>query len=244
MIVDDDIDVAHYLKELLSPIYNVVCRFDVDTAFTTLREEPADLVMSDVMMPGKTGYELCRMVKGDMLLSHIPVILVTAKTAIDDQVEGLNCGADAYVTKPFDPNYLLALLQSQLSNREKLREILASATRTGDIGEQDGLSGKDKAFMDELFGIMESELGNSDIDITRITEKMKISRTKLYYKTKGLTGENPSVLFKRYKLNRAAQLLREHKYNMSEIADMTGFATLSHFSTSFKKQFGVPPSEY
>lgn len=244
MVVDDDIDVAHYLKELFSPVYNVVCRFDVDTAFATLREEPADLVISDVMMPGKTGYDLCRMIKGDVVLSHIPVVLVTAKTAIDDQVEGLNCGADAYVTKPFDPKYLLALLQSQLSNRERLREILASATRTEDIGEEEGLSGRDKAFMDELFGIMESELGNSDIDIARITEKMKISRTKLYYKTKGLTGENPSVLFKRYKLNRAAQLLREHRYNMSEIADMTGFATLSHFSTSFKKQFGVPPSEY
>lgn len=244
MIVDDDIDVAHYLKELLTPIYNIVCRFDVDTAFTTLREEPADLVLSDVMMPGKTGYDLCRLIKRDVLLSHIPVVLVTAKTSINDQVEGLNCEADAYVTKPFDPNYLLALLQSQLINRDKLREKLASATKTDHISEEEGLSGRDKAFMDELYSIMESELGNSDIDISNITEKMKISRTKLYYKTKGLTGENPSVLFKRYKLNRAAQLLREHKYNMSEIADKTGFNTLSHFSTSFKKQFGVPPSEY
>ena len=244
LIVDDDVDVAHYLKEMLSPLYNVVCRFDVDSAFAALRERPADIVLSDVMMPGKSGYELCRMIKGDILLSHIPVVLVTAKTAIDDQVEGLNCGADAYVTKPFDPNYLLALLHSQLENRDKLRETLASATQTGHIGEEEGLSGRDKAFMDELYQIMESELANSDIDISRITEKMKISRTKLYYKTKGLTGENPSVLFKRYKLNRAAQLLRDHKYNISEIADLTGFSTLSHFSTSFKKQFGVPPSEY
>ena len=244
MVVDDDVDVAHYLKEMLSPLYNVVCRFDVDTAFTTLRESPADLVLSDVMMPGKSGYELCRMIKDDILISHIPVVLVTAKTAIDDQVEGLNCGADAYVTKPFDPNYLLALLGSQIGNRDKLRERLASATRTDHIGEEDGLGGRDKAFMDELYEIMESELANSEIDINSITQRMKISRTKLYYKTKGLTGENPSVLFKRYKLNRAAQLLREHRYNVSEIADMTGFSTLSHFSTSFKKQFGVPPSEY
>ena len=98
--------------------------------------------------------------------------------------------------------------------------------------------------MKELYELMEKELANTDLDILRITEMMKISRTKFYYKVKGLTGVNPSVFFKRYKLNRAAELLKEGKYNMSEIAYMTGFNTLSHFSTSFKKQFGVPPSEY
>ena len=114
---------------------------------------------------------------------------------------------------------------------------------TEDI-EPEALSPRDAAFMKELYELMEKELANVDLDITRITEMMKISRTKFYYKVKGLTGENPSVFFKRYKLNRAADLLKEGKYNMSEIAYMTGFNTLSHFSTSFKKQFGVPPSEY
>ena len=221
----------------------MLTRFDADSAFALLKEETADLVMSDVMMPGKTGYELCRMIKDDLQLCHIPVVLVTAKTAIDDQVEGLDCGADAYVTKPFDPNYLSALLASQLKNRDKIRSIIAGATETDDISEEN-LSGKDKAFMDNLFRLMEEELSNPDIDITRLTGIMKISRTKLYYKVKGLTGENPSVFFRRYKLNRAAQLLRENKYTVSEIAEMTGFNSLSHFSTSFKKQFGKSPSEY
>ena len=243
LVVDDDIEVAGYLRDLLSPKYGVTCRFDPSSAFSTLKEERIDLVMSDVVMPGGTGYDLCRRIKDEMELCHIPVILVTAKTAIDDQVEGLNCGADAYVTKPFDPDYVLALVQSQLSNRERLRGILTSATHTGDIADE-SLSDKDKAFMDELYALMESEMMNSEMDVAAITEKMKISRTKLYYKVKGLTGENPSVFFKLYKLNRASQLIRERKYTMSEIADMTGFSTLSHFSTSFKKQFGVPPSEY
>ena len=92
--------------------------------------------------------------------------------------------------------------------------------------------------------LMEKEISNSELDVTGMTERLHMSRTKFYYKVKGLTGENPSVFFKRYKLNRAAQLLKERKYNISEIADMTGFSTLSHFSTSFKKQFGVTPSEY
>ena len=162
---------------------------------------------------------------------------------MESQVEGLHKGADAYVTKPFQPVYLLALVKSLLENREKLHRQLGSVTTTEDIAPE-ALSPRDAAFMKELYELMEKELSNADLDIVRITEMMKISRTKFYYKVKGLTGENPSVFFKRYKLNRAADLLREGKHNMSEIAWMTGFNTLSHFSTSFKKQFGVPPSEY
>ena len=242
-VVDDDIDIANYVKVLLSPYYNVSVYFDATSALKGMEEENPDLVISDVVMPGMSGYELCKEIKGNLQLSHIPVVLVTAKVAVESQVQGLQEGADAYVTKPFQPAYLLALVKSLLENREKLHQRLGSITTTEDI-EPEALSPRDAAFMKELYELMEKELANVDLDITRITEMMKISRTKFYYKVKGLTGENPSVFFKRYKLNRAADLLKEGKYNMSEIAYMTGFNTLSHFSTSFKKQFGVPPSEY
>ena len=242
-VVDDDIDVANYVKMLLQPTYRVAVYFDAASALSGMAEETPDLIVSDVVMPGMSGYELCEKVKNDLQLSHIPVILVTAKVAVENQVQGLSSGADAYVTKPFQPAYLLALVRSLLENRDKLRKELGTATTTEDI-EPEALSPRDAAFMKQLYGLMEKELDNADLDINRITEMMKISRTKFYYKVKGLTGENPSVFFKRYKLNRAADLLKEGKYNMSEIAWMTGFSTLSHFSTSFKKQFGVPPSEY
>ena len=242
-VVDDDIDIANYVKVLLSPYYNVSVYFDAVSALSGMQEEIPDLVVSDVVMPGMSGYDLCEAVKGDLQLSHIPVVLVTAKVAVENQVQGLGKGADAYVTKPFQPAYLLALIKSLLQNREKLHRQLGSVTTTEEIAPE-ALSPRDAAFMKELYELMEKELANIDLDITRITEMMKISRTKFYYKVKGLTGENPSVFFKRYKLNRAADLLKEGKYNMSEIAYMTGFNTLSHFSTSFKKQFGVPPSEY
>ena len=243
VVVDDDIDVANYVKILLAPQYNVIVHFDADSALKALEEEAPDLVISDVVMPGRSGYELCEAIKGNLQLSHIPVILVTAKVALENQVEGLGRGADAYVTKPFNPSYLLALVKSQLENRDKLRRRLGSVTSTEDI-EPEALSPRDSAFMNELYALMDKELANQELDITRITEMMRISRTKFYYKVKGLTGENPGVFFKRYKLNRAADLLKEGKHNMSEIAWMTGFNTLSHFSTSFKKQFGVPPSDY
>ena len=243
LLVDDDADVIHYMKELLAPYYDVQSRFDADSAYTLMKEEAFDVVISDVVMPGKNGYELCRQIKDNIQISHIPVILLTAKATVEDQVQGLDCGADAYVTKPFEPQYLLALISSQLKNREKLRALLSEATDMDNL-EENVLSPQDNAFMSELYQLMENELANSELDVSRMTEILHISRTKFYYKVKGLTGENPSVFFKRYKLNRAAQLLKERKYNVSEIADLTGFSTLSHFSTSFKKQFGVSPSEY
>ena len=242
-VVDDDIDIANYLKIMLAPHYKVSLYFDGASALKGMEEDVPDLVISDVVMPGMDGYELCSRIKGDLQMSHIPVVLVTAKVAVENQVQGLDKGADAYVTKPFQPAYLLALVKSLLENREKIHRLLGTATTTEEIA-SDALSPRDAAFMKDLYELMEKELSNADLDVMRITEMMKISRTKFYYKVKGLTGENPSVFFKRYKLNRAAELLKEGKNNMSEIAWMTGFNTLSHFSTSFKKQFGVPPSEY
>ncbi len=243
LVVDDDTEVAYYLKTLLSTSYRVICRFDANSALKAMSEEAPDLILSDVVMPGKDGYQLCREIKEDLQLCHIPVILVTAKATVENQVEGLNTGADAYVTKPFEPSYLLALIKSQLNNREKARTLLGKATQTDKI-EENILSPQDNAFMTDLYRLMENELSNPELDIARMTELLKISRTKFYYKVKGLTGENPSVFFKTYKLNRAAELIAEGKYTVSEIADMTGFNTLSHFSKSFKKQFEVTPSEY
>ncbi len=243
LVVDDDTEVAHYLKVLLSPTYRVICRFNAEDAFKAVSEEAPDLVLSDVVMPGTDGYTLCRKIKEDLQLCHTPVILVTAKANMEDQVEGLNTGADAYVTKPFDPTYLQALIQSQLKNREKVRALLGRNTQTDAIAD-DVLSPQDNAFMTELYSLMENELSNPELDISHMTELLKISRTKFYYKVKGLTGEKPSSFFKTYKLNRAAELIKEGKYSISEIADMTGFSTHSYFSKAFKKQFGIAPSEY
>lgn len=243
MVVDDDTDVAHYLKTLLSPYYNVICKFDVDSALLAINDQLPDIVLSDVVMPGKDGYELCRAIKEDVQISHVPVILVTARGAIENQVEGLRIGADAYVPKPFDPSYLLALIQSLLKNRERQRQVLSSSTQTDTI-EEVVLSPQDNAFMNNLYNLMEAELANSELDVTRMAERLSMSRTKFYYKVKALTGEAPGVFFKTYKLNRAAELLKEGQYNVSEVAEKTGFGTLSHFSTSFKKRFGVAPTGY
>jgi signal transduction histidine kinase/DNA-binding response OmpR family regulator/ligand-binding sensor domain-containing protein len=243
LVVDDDTEIGHYLNVLLSAEYKIINRFDAESAHKAIEEEIPDLIISDVVMPNMSGYEFCRIIKNDLQLCHLPVILVTAKTAVESQVQGLEAGADAYVTKPFAPDYLLALVKSQLSNREKIRNILSSKTKTDQLVEKI-LSPQDNAFMTELYLLMETELSNTELNISKIIDVLKISRTKLYYKIKGLTGINPNTFFKTYKLNRAAELLSEGKYRVSEVADLCGFGTLSHFSASFKKRFGVAPSEW
>ncbi len=243
LVVDDDIEIAHYLKALLDNDYNVLCRHDSASAFSSLADFNPDLVISDIVMPGGSGVELCRDIKENSQYCHIPVILLTAKHTVPEQVEGLDSGADAYITKPFEPMYLSAVIRSTLENRSRLRELLTASTESSPIIENE-LSAHDRKFMDEIYAIMESELNNSELDLVKVLDILKISRTKLYYKLKGLTGQTPASFFKIYKLNRAAELIKEGNHNISEIADITGFSTLSHFSTSFKKHFGVSPSEY
>ena len=244
LIVDDDTEIINYMRLLFSHDYRLITCLDADTALEEMRAEEPNIVLSDVAMPGKDGYQLCQEIKQDIQLSHIPVILVTAKITAENQVEGLNVGADAYVTKPFEPAVLSALIQSQLKNRDRVRKLLTNATTTEGEGVNNALSEQDKHFMEELYKLMEEELSNSELDVTRITKMLYISRTKLYYKIKGLTGETPSSFFRTYKLNRAAELLKGGKHTVAEIADMTGFSTQSHFSVVFKKQFGVTPTEY
>ena len=246
LLVDDDSGIVNYLKLLLSPTYNILYAYNAEGALKQLEEHKPDLILSDVAMPGMDGYEFCRRIKADAEICHLPVILVTAKTTTDEQIAGLNTGADAYVTKPFDPEYLQALIRSQLENRARIRGIIANATTTEEIQEAqaDALSEQDKALMDRLYAIMEEELSNEELNINKFTEMMYMSRTKLYYKIKGLTGETPNAFFKKYKLNRAAEMLKSGNHNISEVSDLTGFSSPTVFTRNFRAQFGITPTEY
>jgi len=243
LIVDDDIDISFFLRTLLSDYYRVTCCYDVESAKEQLHEQMPDIVVSDVVMTGDSGIDLCRYIKTELQFSHIPVILLTAKGNLEDQLEGIGAGADAYVAKPFNTAYLLQLVETTLRNRERIRKSLTeeslSVTRN-----TDGLTRQDRVFLDELYKIMDRELSNDEFNVSAIVEEMHLSHSKFIYKVKGLTGLTPSDFFKTYKLNKAAALLRKGEYNVSEVAYMTGFSTLAHFSKVFKKKFGVSPSQY
>lgn len=242
LIVDDDIQLANYLRSLFCEEYVVTNKYSAEEALKCLEETTPDLILSDVIMGEMSGYALCKTLKEDLMYSHIPVILITAKSTIDEQIEGLQSGANAYVPKPFDPTYLQALVRSQLQSVESIKKQLAKNTQVDTLEEK--LSPQDRSFMDEVYKLMEKHLSDMDLNVASMCEDLCISRTKFNYKLKALTGDTPNNFFKKYKLNQAAKLLREGKNNVSEVAIITGFGTLSHFSVCFKKQFGVSPSEY
>lgn len=242
LVVDDDVSVAQYIRSLFVDDYVVVNKYSAEDALDNIENIKPDIILSDVVMGDMDGYTFCRKVKGDIATSHIPVVLITAKSGINEQVEGVEGGANAYITKPFDPRYLCAVVANQLNNIRILRERLSKGDNAQ--GETEGLSAPDKNFLDSLYALMEKHIAEQDISIGDISRELLISQSKLNYKLKELTGETPGSFFRKYKLNKAAKLLHEGKYNVSEVAYMTGFGTASHFSVAFKKQFGLSPSEY
>lgn len=244
LVIDDDYELVYYLKSLLSKDYNVSFRFDAMSGYNLIRQEAPDVVICDVMMMDVSGLELCRMVKENPDLCHIPVVMLTARSSVGDQVNALGVGADAYVTKPFEPDYLTALVRSVIDNRQRLRNFLSSSTMTETQDVPDGLNPRDRAFMDKVYENLEDSLSTGEIDIDTIAANIGVSRSKFFYKIKALTGQTPGDFFTLYKLNRAAQLLREDKYKISAVASMVGFSSSSHFASLFKKRFGVLPSQY
>ncbi len=242
LIVDDDIDVAQYIRYIFAADYIVENRYSAESALDDIASIAPDIILSDVVMGEMSGYEFCRRLKSDLMTSHIPVVMVTAKADMSEQVDGLSLGAVAYVTKPFDPAYLRALVKSQLSNALSLRRKLGESTETEAVADQ--MSAEDRRFMDELYRYMKQRAAEQELNVPTVCHDLLISQSKFTYKLKQLTGDTPGAFFRKYKLNRAAQLLHEGKYNVSEVAVMTGFSTAAHFSVAFKKQFGVVPSEY
>ncbi len=244
LLIDDDSEVLYYLRLLLSPLYKVIYSMDAMRGYALIEQEQPDLIISDIMMVETDGIQLCRMVKENADMCHIPVILLTAKSTKSDQLTGLEAGAEAYIVKPFDADYLKAVIHTLLQNRQNMHKSLTEHTSVDANAQTKSLSRKDREFMDKLYRAMEESILDSTLDVDRISAELLISRTKFFYKVKGLTGITPGEFFKVYKLNRAAELIREDKFKLSAIADMVGFSSPSHFSSAFKKQFGVLPSEY
>lgn len=243
--VDDDPEVLGYLKMLLGNEYNLITFTSASKAVESLSTAQPDLIISDIMMIGLDGYKFCNIIKSNPDYCHIPVILLTAKTTVDDHIQGLNAGADAYLTKPFDPAQLKAQIRNLFARRQKLQQLLLSATSVPTIQQASAeLQHPDALFLERLYSYMEQHLSDTELDLTQLLDIIGMSRTKFFYKVKELTNQSPNAFFKTFKLNRAAQMIRERKEKITYIAEVTGFCSASHFASNFKKQFGVLPSEY
>lgn len=244
LIVDDNNDMRRFLRTLLLDQYYVLEASDGQSGWKLARESVPDLIISDVMMPVMDGLAFCAKVKEDPLTSHIPVILLTARSSEQQQAEGLSLGADAYLTKPFSAEVLLAHITSLLANRRKLRELFAAKESKEKHDQQEEILGTpDKIFMDTLRDAINKHMSNTRLKMDDLGADMGISRVQLYRKVKALTGMSPVELLKEMRLQRAMKLLKATDKTVAEVAYEVGFGTPGYFSSCFKKQFGKYPTE-
>ncbi len=242
LVVDDNADMRNYLNSLLCDTYKVVCANDGEEASETLRILMPDVIISDVMMPGKDGYELCREIKNDDKLCHLPVILLTAKTGMATQMDSLSSGADAYVPKPFDPKYLKSTILNLLENRRRIRSRLSLVTSTSVLSDDEGINPRDVRMLKKIYSFLDEHLGEEDFNVQSLAAEIGMSRSSLHSKLKTLTGYTPQEFLTSYRLNKAMELLRRGDMNVSEVSYEVGYTSLAGFSRSFKNKFGVSPS--
>lgn len=245
LIVDDNDDMRRYLRTLLLNRYYVLEASDGQSGWKLARESVPDLIISDVMMPVMDGLTFCAKLKAEPLTSHIPVILLTARSTEQQQAEGLSQGADAYLTKPFSAEVLIAHIVSLLANRQKLKEAFAAEKQQTNESYEQGkkLSTPDKMFMDTLRQAILKNMSNTKLKMDDLGADMGISRVQLYRKVKAMTGMSPVELLKEMRLQRAMKLLKATDKTVAEVAYEVGFGTPGYFSSCFKKQYGKYPTD-
>lgn len=242
LLVDDNDEILDFLEDDLGVKYTIFKAFDGREALKVLSEEPIQLVVSDVMMPGMDGFEFCKIVKSNFEYSHVPVILLTAKNTLQSKIEGLELGADAYIEKPFSPEYLQVQIANLLSNRNKIREYFANSPLVN-IRTM-AYSKADESFLEKLNVVIRENISNINLDVEHLASYMNMSRPTLYRKIKAISNLTPNELINITRLKKAAELLQEGKYKIYEISDMVGYSSQTHFGRNFSKQFGMSPSEY
>jgi len=242
LIAEDNEDLRTYIKEIFVQDFQILEAENGMVAQKIAHEKLPDLIISDWMMPLKTGVELCRNIKMNTNTSHIPVIILTSKSSNESKLMGLETGADDYITKPFNANLLVVRVKNILENRKKLRALFSSSPKikTREIT----LNSTDAHFIERAIKIVEDNISNLKLDITYLEKELKMSNMQLYRKLKSLTNLSGNEFIKNVRLKKALQMLESENYNIAEIAYKVGFNDPSYFSRAFKKQFGKVPSEY
>lgn len=240
LIIDDNNGMRAYLRSILQDKYNVSEATNGEQGLEKARREVPKLVVCDVMMPVMDGLEFTKRLKEDTATSHIPVVLLTARSLSEQRKEGYDTGADSYITKPFSGQVLLSRIENLLRSRIMLRSVF-----TGDkqeTEEEEKLNEADKTFVGRLRTAIQENLGDSDFSVERLGEEIGLSRVQLYRKVKALTGQTPVELLRKARLTKARQLLEKTEKSVSEIAYEVGFTSPSYFNKCFKDEFDINPS--
>jgi len=242
LLVDDNEEILEFLSTDLGDKYRIITALNGKDALEILNKETVHLVISDVMMPGIDGFQLCREIKTNINYSHIPVIMLTAKNTLQSKIEGLGHGADAYIEKPFSPEYLNVQISNLLINRNKIKEHFANSP-LAHIKSM-AYSKADEEFLEELNNMIYANIENADLDVEQLAKKMNMSRPTFYRKIKVVSDLTPNELINLARLKKAAELLAEGNYKIYEVANMVGYNSQTNFGRSFLKQFGITPRDY
>lgn len=268
LLVEDNQELREFLRSIFSPMYRVVEAADGREGANKALKYLPDIIISDVMMPEKDGIEMTRELRADMTTSHIPIILLTAKTTIESKLEGLEYGADDYITKPFSATYLQARVENLLMQRKKLQSFYRDSLMHIHIsaGQEDApvatdvpsaeedtsetvpatleMSPNDRKFMDKLVELMEQNMDNGELVVDDLVRELAVSRSVFFKKLKTLTGLAPIEFIKEMRIKRATQLIETGEFNMTQISYMVGINDPRYFSKCFKAQVGMTPTEY
>jgi len=241
-VIEDNIELCNLVVSTLSGFYKVIHAYDGKKGFELINTENPDLIISDIMMPEMDGLTLCQKIKSDDRLNHITVILLSAKSEAADQIEGIRKGADIYIPKPFNLEYLMAVVERQYANREKLRNNYLNGT-VPNLQETD-INQESILFLSKINLILEEEITNTQLGVETLASKMNMGRSNFYKKFETITNISPNAYIVKYRINKAVELLKTQKYSLAEISDMIGFSNSSYFSTTFKKEKGISPREF
>lgn len=242
LIVDDNEDILEFLSDDLGEYYSIFTASDGVEALSILNNQVVHLVISDVMMPEMDGIELCEKIKSGFELSHIPVILLTAKNTLQAKVEGLNTGADAYIEKPFSPEHLAAQVRSLLNNRNKIKEYFAHSP-LAHIKSM-AHSKMDEEFLEKMNGFIVGHISDITLDVDHLATAMNMSRATFYRKVKSISNLSPNEMINISRLKKAVELMNTRMFPLTEIAERVGYQSLTQLGRNFQKQFGLTPSEY
>lgn len=242
LVVDDNQEILNFLQEYFNADYSVSVALDGKEALKMLENQQYDLIISDVMMPELDGLHFCKRVKQNINTSHIPFVLLTARGETDQQIKGIEMGADDYVTKPFSTTLLGAKVNNLLRSRKRLKEHYLTIREI--VPENIAFNIVDEEFLKKAIAIIELHLSNSEFSVDQFSLEIGMSKSKLYHKLKAITGESGIDFIKRIRFKNAVELIETNQYTIAQIAYMCGFNTPSYFSTAFKQFYGCMPTEY
>ena len=242
LIVEDNREILSYLDEGLSTQFNTLQAGNGQEALDLLKEHTVDLILTDVMMPVMDGIKLCRSVKQNLTTSHIPVIILSAKANIQDQLEGLGVGADDYIPKPFVLTVVTAKIQNMFRTRRRMLDHYSEHVEIDP--EKITFNPLDEKFMKEALAIINDNMDNPEFGTEDLARALFVSRSNLHTKMKAITGEATTDFIRKVKFSKVCELLKDGRYTISEVSTMTGFSSSSYFTTSFKKYFDCLPTEY